>query len=373
MLKHFYYFFICICFTTNSCKSQFHNLPANYTEGYIKEHKGTFTVEVPEVQELVHIAIALTPKGINDSDMVEHSTKYYKDVLKYFSSFQNHTLITSINKLVSKSIGRYAKLKMSSCNYYFSNDRIVKDTIIENIGWDNNNYIADLIDKLEDFAKQSNFRDFYKTHQSYYDSLIAEQKKLVPLEKQWLWLESNFPATYDSYRITFSALTNGSHSTARFEGNGFKEMIMFICPPFCNEKLSQKVNEALVSKIVFTEIDHNYVNPITEKFKKEVSEIFSNRNFWTNGKNSNDYNSAYAVFNEYMTFGVYLLYCYNNYTQVDFEIIKQKTEYQVSNLRGFSQFKIFNEALLQIYKNRKSNEKIVDLFPAILEFCRKQS
>ncbi len=359
-------------FLANSCKSQLHSLPANYSDDYIKAYSGKFTVEIPEVQELVHIVIALTPRGINDSDLVEHRTSYYKEVMNYFSAFKSHLLVESVEKLIRTSISKYAKLKMSSCNYYFKNNNIIKDTLIENIGWDNTNYTKKILHSLEDFAYKSNFRAFYKSHQPYYDSLIQAQKKLVPLVKQWKWLENNFPEKYHSYRIIFSCLANGSHSTARFEGNNFKQMMMFICPPFQYPNFSESINEALISKIVFTEVDHNYINPISAEYMDEVNTAFAKRLIWTKGGNSNDYNSPYAVFNEYMTFAVFLLYCHDIYQEIDYKLIKAKTEFQVSNLRGFINFKAFNESLLLFYLEKKETEKVSDLYSKILGWCKKQ-
>ena len=70
----------------------------------------------------------------------------------------------------------------------------------------------------------------------------------------------------------FSQLIGGSHSTQGFNGyrhpEFFSEVAMFICGPDrydTSKVLSEKQKERLMSGVVFTEIDHNYVNPFTNK------------------------------------------------------------------------------------------------------------
>jgi len=63
-----------------------------------------------------------------------------------------------------------------------------------------------------------------------------------------------------------------------------------------------------MSGVVFTEIDHNYVNPGTSKYEKLIDSIFSNRSAWTKHGNSSDYyDSPVRVFNEYMTHAAFCL------------------------------------------------------------------
>src|SRR5690606_2091926 len=131
---------------------------------------------------------------------------------------------------------------------------------------------------VEDFARQSGFRKFYKSNAAYYARQIKRQKELMPVRNMWQWLEEKFPGTkYQSYKIVFSPLIGGSHSTQNFvayyEDSFFKESVMFVCGPDRYDQsaeLSEKQKEGLLSGIVFTEIDHNYVNRVSYKFRKTI-------------------------------------------------------------------------------------------------------
>ncbi len=337
---------------------------------YIAHNKNKWNIELPEVQELVHIIIAISPTGISDSNMVEHRTAYYRNVLQTFEKYKNDKIVKTVDKLLKR--GFYSHLKMDAYGFLFNEDnRIIKDRTYKKLNWNTTNLVEPYTKELEAFATKTRFRDFYSSNKKYYDELIAEMRIQMPIEKQWRWLEERFPILYDNYRITFSPLVSGSHSTNRFETDGFKQTVMFICGPIESQQLNANIKEGLMSRVVFTEIDHNYVNPISDQYKKEINEIFSDRSKWTSGKFSNSYASQYSVFNEYMTWAVFTLYALDTFDENDFKIINERTELQMTNKRGFPRFKEFNQKMIELYKNKNERETFIELFPKILEWCKQ--
>jgi Domain of unknown function (DUF4932) len=233
---------------------------------------------------------------------------------------------------------------------------------------------------VEDFAAKSGFRQFYKSNLPYYHQQIQRQKELLPVKQMWQWLEEQFPKRqYQSYKVIFSPLIGGSHSTQKYYGVSgdelFGENVMFICNKdrYDNDKnLTEKQKESLMSGIVFTEIDHNYVNPSTNKYREQVDSIFSNRNIWVKSSQfSNFYNNPIAVFNEYMTWSVFCLYVLDHYDKATVDLIINKEEATMVKNRNFIKFREFNQALIKIRNNHK-NMKVVDLYPFILDWCKRQ-
>ena len=343
----------------------------NFTKEYIRNHRGKSSVEILESQELFQIIAVITPTGLADtrSMIINHdSTDYYKSVLAHFLPFKEEPIVHEIDSLLQKNW--YINLKADACALEFDdNNQLNKSKIYDRMRGAKN-LLEPYLDQLNDFAQKSYFRSFFAQNKAYYQSLIEWHEREISTKEQWRWLEEQFPEHhYDQYRITFSPLVKGNHSTVRFDNNGFKQAVMFIRPPYQVKGVSDAVSNGLVTRLVFTEIDHNYVNPETDKYLEEVNAAFTDRDKWTDGKESKGYDTPYKIFNEYMTWSVYLLYCWDTYQEQDFGIINERIIFYMKNRRGFQQFGSFHNKLLNDYKQRKPNETVSDLYPKILDWA----
>lgn len=345
--------------------------PARFSKSYIAQNKGKSGFEIPEAQELVHIVMALTPTGIQDKNMVQHNNNYYKEVMDHFSSWKGHPVVKKMDEGLSNL---YGHLKMDACGYRFAGNQLVKDKAYHRLNWSDQNMLEPMVADLEDFAKKTNFRAFFKKHSAYYQALLEQAEKYMPIAPQWEWCEKEFPDRYDQYRITFSPLVNGWHCTNRFEDNQFKQTVMFICSAEGKgEQLSDKIWEGLMTRVVFSEIDHNYVNPVSDQYVEQINAIFKNRAHWANDTFAYSYNNPYALFNEYMTWAVFTLYALDHYDPATFDAINQRVEKQMVVWRGFIAFKEFNQKLLELYRNRPAGKKVYELYPEILAWCATQT
>ena len=361
----------------------------NFTDEYIKNNKGKYRVEIPEVHELVNIMIAISEVGQADSNMINNRSSYHKDVLEHFLPFATHPVINVINQQITlgyndhnsknkdeimKSYRFYYAWKMNACGYLFDeNGSIVDDGIIRRMG--SGNPVKKNLKLIEDFVLQTGFRDFYKSNKSYYDSLLVAYKELNPINEMKSWLEKQFETQYGSYRITFSPLVGGSHATKRYSDNGFTQAVMFVSKATYRNGYNRALNELVASRVVFTEIGHHFVNPISDTYSSEINKAFGNRSLWVNSSNLGvgGYKTPYKVFNEYMTWATYSLYAYDNYNVDDLDIFINKMEFQMENERGFIKFKAFNQKLLSMYKSKSKNKKVFELYSELLNWCSEQN
>lgn len=339
----------------------------NYSQEYMDLNRGEYRIEIPEVQELVHIIIAITPVGLEDNNLVQHNTAYYKSIINHFQAFSSEPIVHTINQMLINQ--KYYYLKMDACGFDFNQQSlIVKNDTYNTISWGLVNHIDPLVTELESFAKKTNFRQFYENHQVYYQTLIDLLDLQTATRNQWNWLEERSLLKYDHYWITFSPLVGGAHSTNRFETTEFKETAMFISGPIENSRYNEAVTNALMTRVLFTEIDHNYVNPVSDQYAKDINRAFAKLNKWSS---NSTYGSAKSSFNEYMTWAVFTLFAYDHLSEADFAIVNPIVENQMVNSRGFLKFKSFNNKLLELYKQQKT-PSIEDLYPAILEWCENQ-
>ena len=350
----------------------------NFTKKYIKQNKGKFIAEIPEIHELGNIAIALTKVGQIDSNMVDMETKYYKEVMQHFKPFANHPLIDTLNKYIHTPLEKnsyyyYFTIKMDACAYEFKKDKIVNQGFIKKLSWPfYNNPFEEHKELFEDFAKKSDFRKFYKNHKKHYAALVNTYLELNPLEQMQNWLQNKYKKEYGSYKAVFSELVGGAHAANNYEDNGFDHRFMFIKNAEFNVKHNKTYNIISESRILFTEIDHHFVNPVSDLYRIDLEDILGkNRNRWVNASapGIESYPNGYSVFNEYMTWGLFTLYVNDFYDTVEVENYISKMEKQMVT-RGFPLFKEFNQVLLAKYREN-INIPMQELTQYMIDWCSK--
>lgn len=360
---------------------QFNAITAYFPEDYIRKNKGTVQVEVPEAYELANIIWTLSTYGLVTTDL-NTKGEYYDQVISYFRPFMHHPLFEELMVADSVYYENYYDFRENSLAFHFKGDKLVSEGpyyYVMGEDWKNHKSLfSELLPLIEDFARRSKFRQFYKRNIAYYETLIDRQKQLMPIEQMWKWLETEFTEPrFQSYKIIFSPLIGGSHSTQNFYGflgnEWFGESVMFVCAADRYDRrqdLSEKQREGLMAGIVFTEIDHNYVNPASYKYEKELESIFSKGSIWTNDKN-NWHATPTDVFNEYYKHAVFCLWVQERYDAATAEFIISNRESFMVDRRRFIRFKEFNRALMDLRKTNPAT-KMIDMYPAMLGWCKKQ-
>ena len=362
----------------------FNEITASFPPSYIEENKGTVKIEIPEVYELANIIWTLSPTGQRATDLNKEGA-YYEKMREWFTPFLNHPLFAKLDFADSVYFTKYYDFRENSFCYNFNKDKLVYEGPYFYVMGDDddayNSLFKQLLPLVQDFADRSKFREFYANNKDLYTKQIQRQKERMPVRSMWNWLEQQFPKTkFQSYKVVFSPLIGGSHSTQNFSSfynnELFRECVMFVCGTDRYDKkpeLTEKQKEGLMSGIVFTEIDHNYVNPVSNRYREKIDSIFSNRNIWTsNGGDNSWYGSPMSVFNEYMTHAAFCLWVMDSYDKPTADLVINNRESLMVDKRHFSRFKEFDRALIEI-RGKDKDTKLVDLFPAILDWCKTQN
>ena len=334
---------------------------SHFTNNYVSKNRGTISIDIPELYELANIILFLSDCSGKTNN--RPNSEYTNRVRQYFEPVKNHTLIKILNKECSNSPwGTYYGFRENSICFSFIEDYLEYNTPYKHVYWDDSNIkggqFRNMLYLIQDFVKESNFRLFYKNNQEYYNSLINRQKELLPLRQMWNWIENEFPQKMDSYKVVFSPLIEGSHSTQKFIKGyfgypEFQECIMFINSAEHldnNSAYSDKLREGLMSGIVFTEIDHNYVNPTSDENIDLIRELMKDKDFWATKNAQQNYPSEYSIFNEYMTHSIFCLYALENYEgKIAKEIVDKRI--QLMERRGYPKFSQFNTRLTNMMLN----------------------
>lgn len=353
-------------------------VPAYFSQDYIVKNDGKVNFEIPEVYELANIIWTLSEHG-QKADNLNKNSKYYENVYSYFKPFLKHRVFKELDSNIHNYADSYYDFRENSLVFVFNQNKIIRsEPYFYVMGHDWENYTSlfqKLIPQIEDFAKISQFKKFYKQNDSYYQKSINKQSELMPVKKMWSWLENNFDNKFNSYKVVYSPLIGATHSTqqyATFLENGkgsFKETVMFVNGPEIfedSQTKDSKLQEGLASGFVFTEIDHNYINRLSYKYQKQIKSIFDKREIWT-GKDGDTerYSDAMAVFNEYMTHAVFCLYIKDNYDEKEAKYIIEKRESLMVDRRKYIKFKEFTQKLMAL----REDKKVKDLYYGILEWA----
>ena len=336
----------------------------DFPTDYINTNKKNVQVEIPRVYELLHVVIALTDSAQAQKYNLNYNSDYYQAVQTYFQEYREHPAVKEYEKIRAEY--SYSNPRMLF-TYEFDENKV---TASEVYNFKEDREDADAYAKLlTDFAQKSNFNQFYDQHKTYYQQKIKEFKKYTNLKRSWQWLEENYPVSYDSYKVILSPIVFGSHNTQRFgdSEDDYNEIVMFVSPAelFTRRDIeSEALISALTERMVFTEIDHNYVNPVTDQKEnmKKIMQVFGNLEEWKQGNKGYDF-SAYT-FNEYMTWGTACLYIFEYYEPAVYEEFVYHTK-ESMKYRGFVKFPEFYEELLTLYK--ESDKPIYELYPELLE------
>jgi hypothetical protein len=346
---------------------------------FIKDNKVNY--ELPMAYELMHIAMALTDttivsNGYNvHAEIIDTKSAYYREVIQHFELHKNHELIKKLNKAFAKSANYYLYNLLLAYNCSYANGTIRKNFQFPFFHRLMYSFTSVNRKVLDDFARVSNFEQFYAQHRDYYKGILSDVQQHANVNEQQLWLEKQFPNRYDQYTIVISPLMYGTHFTRRINKKNNNRCIMWVASYEENKALTPAVNAGRYTGIVMTEIDHNYVNPVSDQHKKELNKIMGepHRNKWTAGSYSDSYKSGYKIFNEYMTHAVYLLYTNEKLSASEqLEVEKAKINSMV-NIRKFIKFDAFYQQLKQRYQSKKANETLADLYPQIMEWCKNEN
>lgn len=346
---------------------------ANFSEEYKRTHQGKTFVEIPVVYELVNIIYALTPTGKTDANIVRRNTPYYEEIITYFGKYEQEPIVGLFDSLLQK--GRYHHIKMDAYAFYFEDDKIKKSPTFNIISWGNNNTLEPYIESLQSFANKSGFKKFYAQHQPFYQNQIATYRDSIDTNEMKLWLERHFPSTrYNALKVIFSPLVSGNQSSCNFDNNGFKELQAHVNYPYKWKALEQYPSDivALIrGNIVFTELNHGYINPEADKSTnlKGIVEAFDDLSEWTEEqKPATNYDSPSQCFNEHMNWGLVSLR-YVDYASAEYlpQIIAD-IERMMVNDRGFTKFAEFNQFLVKLYQDREEGQLLADLYPQIIDW-----
>jgi hypothetical protein len=357
---------------------------ATFDQNYQESHRGRTFIEIPEVYELVNIAIAMTPTGIEDKYLVFKDSEYYKSMRAWFDKYAQHPLLAALDADLKRNPGRYFTLKMNGYAFEFDKQgKIVQSKIYDRTGFrsDVANALRPYVPQLQSFSDETHFREFYKENQGIYNQQVNFYRDTANLAEMKKWLDKNFPDSndYDTYKIIFSPLVAYNQSTTWFESNGFRELQPHVNFPYPQDArrdygpTSEAGANVFRGNIVFTEINHGYINPEADKYAERIMKAISNREAWVDKTRGMNYYGGISTFNEYMNWGLVSLRIVDYAPKEEQSAMIAHIDNMMVKNRGFTQFEAFDKFLVNLYRSRPAGRTIADLYPQIISWFEKNN
>lgn len=358
---------------------------AVFDETYRKANRGKILIEIPEVYELINVAIAMTPTGTEDPNMVCKKSGYYTEMRAWFDKFKDHPLLAALEDALKKNVNVYSTLKMNGYAFeYDGKNRIVQSKVYDRTGFagERSNSLRPYLEQLQSFSDTTAFREFYRKHAATYQEQIAFYRDVADVAEMKRWLDRNFPTSsnYNCHKVIFSPLVAYNQSSTWFESNGFKELQAHVNFPYPQDLTRN--NEEMITgtaanvyrgNIVFTELNHGYINPEAEKYGSRILKAVNNWEHWVDKSKGQDYYRGMATFNEYMNWALVSLRLIDYIPMEQQDALIARVERMMTGRRGFPRFRDFDQYLVRLYRNRKPGQTVADLYPQIVEWFEKDS
>lgn len=325
-----------------------------------------FEVSIPETYELSNIILALTAYGRSDGWEVQKNTAYYNEVIAYFAPVNAHPLLQKVN--YSRALWEsYLSFRTDAAAYVFDGSGKLARTNAFYANKGQKPFDAHL-DLIQDFIQKSNYREFYKAHLPLYEGIVANYADYYMLDAMRTFLERESgratPAPgRGTYKVILSPLAGRMNCHRDIDSITTADFPSLSTALIDNNAAgtNDQAQRAVEIHTVFSEMDHGYVNPVTELFRAEVGRKFKNE-FW-------DRASGYkglSCFNEYMTWALYDIFVKEQFPAIA-DSISTQWHYQNAS-RGFFASSLFASQLMRLHSLKKPGETLKDLYPKLLDW-----
>lgn len=308
-------------------------------------------IDIPETYELSNIILALTKYGISDEWEVQKKTGYYQEVLKYFEPVKNHPLLDSVNYSREKWED-YLSFRTDAVAFSFdTSGKLKRDfTFFTNEG---HNPFEKNLALVNDFVLKSNFRKFYKEHKDFYKRIIDNYENYNFIKETIAFLNSRIGQSLEDkkseYKIILSPLVYRMNCHRNLSDSVVADFPSATGDFVNGVKNDENIEDRLNSNhLIFTEKDHEYINPITSEYINLVNFGY-NTKYWDNNSGYTGFNS----FNEYMTWAVFDLFLKEKFPNYS-ERLSRYWQYQNAG-RGFFAQNLFSDKVRELYKKNRGN------------------
>ena len=343
---------------------------ASFPAAYRAANAGRIDVEIPRAYELVNVAIALTQASL-DTPGLAATSPYREEVRSRFAALKTHPFVAALDKEMAEDPDSYHLLKMNGAAFDLDeSNTLTRSPYYKSVGW-GGNVLLPYQAEMQDFARQAEFARFYADHADFYAGQIDFMRSGLAVEDMLAWLGRAFPdvAPYDYTRILFSPLTGHNQSLARFDDEGFRELqphVNFPYPEDSDFGFGPDAQRQWRGLILFTELNHGFINPTAEAFAQQIGDAMPDRSVWAEGSTAMGYAEGIGIFNEMMNWALVSVRAQDTLAAEEASGVAKEVARIMANNRGFTRYPLFQQRLLALAASREEGATIASLYPEIV-------
>jgi len=196
---------------------------------------------------------------------IKSNTSYKHDIDKYFGDFPKHRVVDYTERLVDAGFTHDAPVTFVL--HHSDPPGLALETPYSQYltgRADSEERLFEFSCALRDFAQETDFMRFYRSHQSLYDTLINEVKSLLSGKAYVQTLEDFYGDSRSTYNLILSPLFAGGYGPTVLTGEGY-EIYGVIGP--CALKNTHTTFACLgyLESMMLHEWSHSFVNPLVDE------------------------------------------------------------------------------------------------------------
>lgn len=200
---------------------------------------------------------------------IKSQTTYKDDIDQYFEEYDEHPLVDCIEKLTDAGFTHDAPVRFML--YHGEPPELIQKTdysnyLIKRAGEKEN--LIEFAELLRDFAKKTNFMQFYNNHEALYYTQITEVKNLLKGKEYVQAIEDFFGESKHDYFLILPPLFGGGYGPIIQTEKG-DDIYGVVCP--CALKGNRVTFACIdyIESIMLHEWSHSFVNPLVDKHYKD--------------------------------------------------------------------------------------------------------
>jgi len=237
-----------------------------------KVHNGV-TVSVDPRVELISIVQTLSeyPQRLPFL-MTEEHFPYRADVEGHFTRFRRHAVIKVFDELSSRRLSFSGPPE--SMLYLGGTLAIKSELLLDSLlmgRYEGQDGFRNFLPLLLDFARESNFAQFYNEHRNYYERIVDSVVSRMGIWNYVAELEAFFGKKQASYNIVLVSLYGPVGFGPRLRtARGEQHIYSILGPKTVQDNTPMFGNEEYFNVMLRHEFSHSFVNPLTEAHRDQV-------------------------------------------------------------------------------------------------------